>query len=69
MRESRHLFTVKYRRRGWGQTAQRVYLREEAAHRLVDKLLDGGGRPVVELRIERRPLGEVEVVWQMGGEE
>ena len=66
---SRHTYqyTVRYRRAGWKSGQVRRFQSLPPARRLVRKLMEQGWgyghlAPIVELRIERRPLGPVEVV-------
>ena len=67
---STHLYTVKYRRRGWKQRQHRAFKDKRAANRLTKKLLlgDPSLAPVVELEVERRELGPPETVWTLGGQ-
>ena len=60
MSRGRYAYRVRFRREGWAHEQQRTYFTEDAARRLVGKLM-GPERPdlapIVSLRVDRRPVG------------
>lgn len=68
MRESRYLWTVRYRRDDWYYAQVRYWRRREAAERFIDKLL-GGERPdlspIVECVLERQVLAPAIIEWEL----